>query len=168
MAAHISFRDIVFTDETPHVVIVVTTDVPCHLWCRLTSEHPRVHLNSVLRRGEPFMSELRFCFVAYEDNEQTEAGDTLEHTWRKPAWGYCITKWCYFWGYVAGVVSPSTSPFFKHHNTSTIYVPTWTLMFEEPWTGEVPGELVMEQVFFEPWGTLELYWQQIFLEPWTI
>jgi hypothetical protein len=62
------------------------------------------------------MSELRFCFVSYEDNEQAEPGDTYTHTWLKPAWGYCITKSVLFWGLVGGVVSPSTSPFFTYHN----------------------------------------------------
>lgn len=63
------------------------------------------------------MSELRFCFTVYEDNEQEEAGDTLTHTWIKPDWPPCTTKYFYLWGKVAGVTCVSTSPPFKHHNS---------------------------------------------------
>lgn len=63
------------------------------------------------------MSELRFCFTVYEDNEQEEAGDTLTHTFIKPAWSYCTTKYFYLWGKVSGVTCVSTSPPFHYHNT---------------------------------------------------
>lgn len=120
VAENISFRDVQFTDDFESVFITVTTDIPCHLYCRLTETKPQIHLQSVLRRGAPFMSELRFCFTSFEDNEQAEAGDTLTHTWEKPNWGFCVTKWCYFFGSVTGIYSPSTSPFFEHHNTFVI------------------------------------------------
>jgi len=116
VAEHISFRDVQFTGQVDQTLIVVTTDVPCHLFVRLTLEKPRIHSRSIERRGVALMSELRFCFVSFEDNEQAEPGDTLTHTWVKPNWGYCITKFCYFWGYVSDVVSPSTSPIFEYHN----------------------------------------------------
>ncbi|MCJ7828265.1 MAG: hypothetical protein MUP81_00795 [Dehalococcoidia bacterium] len=88
------------------------------------------------------MSELRFCFVSFEDNEQSEVGDTFTHTWVKPAWGYCVTKYVYFWGSVGGVTSPSTSPFFSFHNTynipppveATFYIPGSTSDATRRWS----------------------------------
>jgi len=62
--------------------------------------------------------DVRFCFTAYEDNEQLEGGDTLIHTFFKPAWPFSTTKWLYFWGEVNSEVSVSTSPIFKHQNTT--------------------------------------------------
>ncbi|MDO9334574.1 MAG: hypothetical protein Q7T57_08660, partial [Dehalococcoidales bacterium] len=125
-----------FTDAVDSVTIVVTTDIPCHLYCRLTSTEPQIHTASTLRRGVAFMSELKFCFVSYEDNEQTEAGDTLIHTWVKPAWGFCVTKWCYFWGLVGGLVSPSTSPFFKFHNDYIAPPPVEVVRKVAAWTDD--------------------------------
>ncbi len=122
MACHISFRSVSFVPAATTVTITVTTNVPCHLFCRLSKEPPRIHKKSVMRRGEAFMSELRFCFTVYEDNEQVEAGDTLEHTWVKPAWPFCTTKYFYLWGSISGVTCVSTSPPFHYHN-SYIYVP---------------------------------------------
>jgi hypothetical protein len=134
----ISFRDVTFQDFRYDVLITVTTDVPCHLFCRLTLVEPQIHTKPIYRRGVQFSSELRFCFVSYEDNEQQQAGDTLIHTWLKPNWSYCITKWVYFWGYIAGQPSPSTSPFFKHHN-SRIYPPDFHVGWETGLLGTAFG-----------------------------
>ena len=57
-----------------------------------------------------------YCFVAWQSVEQTEAGDTLIHTFEVPDWSYCQIKWLAFRGTVAGELSPSVSPIFKHHH----------------------------------------------------
>jgi len=185
MPANISFRDVTFSGQVSTVTITVTTDVPCHLWCRLTLEKPRIHTKTVERRGVTFNSELYFCFVAYEDNEQIEPGDTLIHSWVKPAWGYCVTKYVYFWGYVGGVVSPSTSPFFSYHNKFSLVIPTmyqrvlepWTyytppppamlFILLEPWSFFTPPTPAMHQLILEPWGQPAPAMHQLILEPWT-
>ena len=140
MALNISFREVTFTPHASTVEITVVTDIPCHLYCRLSETEPQIHRQSVRRRGVPFLTELRFCFVSYEDNEQDVEGDTLVHHWEKPAWGYCVTKWCYFWGYIGGVLSKSTSPIFKYHNN--LIISTYTLNVSSTAGGEVtePGE----------------------------
>jgi len=69
-----------------------------------------------MRRGIQFAEDVRFCFTVYEDNEQAQPGDTLNHTWYKRDWPPCTTKWLYFWGYITGLISPSTSPLFKYHH----------------------------------------------------
>jgi len=58
-------------------------------------------------------TDVRLCFVAYQDNEQDEAGDTLLHTFTKPLWTPCRPYWFYFHGEIAGQPSPSTSPYFQ-------------------------------------------------------
>lgn len=95
--------------------LVVTTDVPCHLWMKWTLEPPDKHPQSKWKRGLQVMDGLRYCFVATTDNEQEEAGDTLTHTFTKLNWPWCQTRWFYFYGSVGGLASPSTSPLFKLH-----------------------------------------------------
>lgn len=116
MESRISFRDFEFHSSTTGVRIIIYTDIPCHLFCRLTTEPPHIHKKPVLLRGVRFNDDVRFCFTVFEDNEQFEAGDTLVHTWWKPDWAVCTTKWCYIWGTVGGVVSSSTSAILTYHN----------------------------------------------------
>jgi len=121
---HISIRDVDFHPSTKGVRIRVWTDIACHLWCRLSEKEPWIHKKPSIRRGVPFVEDVRFCFTVYEDNEQHEPGDTLIHTFWKPDWPPCTTKWCYFWGYINGVLSVSSSPIFKYHNDGIDPLPT--------------------------------------------
>lgn len=75
---------------------LATTNKPVHLWLRLTDHPTRKHLSSELVRGETKMTDLKFCFTVYDDIEQEEAGDTLEHTFIVRGW----LKWqfCEPWG----------------------------------------------------------------------
>lgn len=57
-----------------------------------------------------------FCFDVYEDNEQEEAGDTITHTFIKPDWPVCQTRFFYFHGRIDGEPSPSTTAIFKQHH----------------------------------------------------
>lgn len=92
-----------------------TTDVPCHLFCRMTKVPPRKHVLPSARRGIYLQGDIRFCFVVYEDNEQEEAGDTLSHTWLKSNWPVCETRWFYFVGTQGGTPSVSETAIFKFH-----------------------------------------------------
>ncbi len=164
---HISIRDISFHASTEGVRIIAVTDIPCHLYCRLTSEEPWIHKKPSLRRGVQFAEDVRFCFTVFEDNDQNEWGDTLEHTWWKPDWPVCTTKWFYFWGYVAGKVAVSSSAFFKYHNDGVSPVPPWVLIFHEPWPPVLAPPFDFEQLYLEPWDEEGLRLDLIFLEPWT-
>lgn len=113
---NVSFRDITFTPVPGGVKIVVTTDIPCHLFCRHTPQSPHIHKKPVFRRGIWLNDDVRFCFVTYLDNEQIEPGDTYIHTFLKPGWPVDVTWYIYSWGTVAGTVSPSTSPIFEYHS----------------------------------------------------
>jgi len=95
--------------------LVATTDVPCHLWARMTTTPPRKHALPSYRRGLFMQGDIRFCFVVYEDNEQDEAGDTLIHTWHKSAWPICETRWFYFVGTILELPVVSESPIFQFH-----------------------------------------------------
>lgn len=95
--------------------IIIQTDVPSHLWMRWTLTPPKEHLTQRTKRGLPLMLEKYYCFDVYEDNEQEEDGDTLEHTFIKEPWPVCETRYFYFHGEIAGVASKSTTTIFKKH-----------------------------------------------------
>ncbi len=83
-----------------------------------------------IRRGVAFAEDVRFCFTVFEDNEQFESGDTLEHTWWKEAWPVCTTKWLYIWGKRAGETCVSTTAPFKYHNDGVEPVPAPDFMYQ--------------------------------------
>ena len=95
--------------------IFFTTDNPCHLFMRWTLVPPQQHKIPRLRRGVYLFDDKRFCFVAWHENEQQEAGDTLVHTFIKTAWPVCQTRYFYFVGTRAAEQQPSTSPIFTKH-----------------------------------------------------
>ena len=110
--------DIVETSTATGVEVVVTTDIPCHLWMRWSIKPPWIHSKAVLTRGLRTRDDVRFCFTVFTDNEQEDAGDTLIHTFLKEPWSVCETRYYYFHGTIGGVVSPSTSGIFKFHKTA--------------------------------------------------
>lgn len=113
----ISVRDVQYTEVVGGYHVIVTTDIPSHLFMRWTLTKPQIHSMPVLRRGLMMHADKYFCFTAYHDNEQEEAGDTLTHTFIKVPWPCCQTRYFYFWGSVAGVTSNSTTAFFTLHST---------------------------------------------------
>jgi len=87
---------------------------------RWTNQEPLKHPASKFVRGIELMAGLRYCFVAFHENEQLEPGDTLIHTFEKRNWQICETRWFYFIGTVQAEESPSASPIFKLHRTAEI------------------------------------------------
>ncbi|MBA7589986.1 hypothetical protein ES708_32085 [subsurface metagenome] len=74
------------------------------------------------------MSGVRWCFVNWKENEQEEPGDTLVHTFIKPDWPVCQTRWFYFLGTKQAEESPSASPIFHLHREAvpiTTYPSLW-------------------------------------------
>jgi len=112
---HWFLKDLKYTYLDDGFTLVAYTDVPCHLYARMTTKPPRKHALPSYRRGLFLQGDIRFCFVVYEDNEQAEVGDTLVHTFAKSAWPICETRWFYFVGTIAGLPSVSESPIFKFH-----------------------------------------------------
>ena len=114
---HISFRETNHsTAETGNIVTCVT-DIPSHIWLRWTILEPWIHRKPSYRRGIYLNDDVRFCFDVYNDVEQDEAGDTYIHTFTIAP---CVTGrlfWYYLWGYVNGVLAPSTSPILKYPST---------------------------------------------------
>jgi len=104
--------------------IVTTTDVACHQWLRHSFVKPKKHPKGVLVRGITMMTDVRFCFVAYEDLEQDEAGDTYTHTFTWLGWEPCQTRYFYFWATSEEENMRSTSPIFsKHYPYTQIFYP---------------------------------------------
>jgi len=151
-----------YTETT--VTLVVTTDKPVHLYMRWTLTKPLLHPSEVYRRGMLIMAGTRFCFVSFHENEQEEAGDTLVHTFIKPDWPVCQTRWFYFIGQKQSIESPSASPIFHYHHVE----PIPRLIFLEPWSewGVIPPP-EMELIFLEPWSTYLPTMEQVFCEPWS-
>ncbi len=116
MPVYFSVRAVEFQPTPAGVNIRAWTDIPCHLFVRLSRKKPWIHKKPSLRRGVAFAEDVRFCFTVYEDNEQSESGDTLIHNWSKTDWPPCTTKYLYFWGYVSGAVSVSSTAFFNYHH----------------------------------------------------
>lgn len=102
--------------NTPDMLKLVTwTSVPCHLFMLWTIVPPGEHLDPLYRRGIHIGDALRTCFVDWSSNEQEEPGDTMYHTFLKPAWPICETRYFTLRGTVAGEWSPSASPIFHYH-----------------------------------------------------
>jgi len=147
MPEHFSMRSISQLETPSGYLFVVITDVPCHLWMRITTRKPWRHKTPVLERGLLIHYDYKLCFVTYHDNEQEEPGDTLVHTFIKEPWDICETRWFYFHGTIGGEASPSTTCFFEKHRR---YVP-YVLLHYEPW-GHIPTFMPnLRLLFIEHW-----------------
>lgn len=107
--------NIVQTETADGYQIVVTTNVPAHLFLRWTLAPPGQHIKTVMQRGAPVQKIIDQCFVATNDINQAEAGDTLTHTFLVEPWPVCQTRWFYFWGCRVMQRQPSTSPIYEKH-----------------------------------------------------
>lgn len=109
--------------------VVTTTDVACHQWLRHTERVPQKHSKPVERRGLLISWDARFCFVAFDDLEQDEDGDTFTHTFTWTGWETCMTRYFYFWATNAGEKMKSTSCIFSKHYTAPPFGPPVTAHF---------------------------------------
>ena len=167
MPQHISVRDVCLHASTTGVRIYAVTDIPCHLCVRLSRRKPWIHKKPSLRRGVAFAEDVRFCFTVFEDNEQNEWGDTLEHTWWKTDWPVCTTKYFYIWGYAGGIVAVSTTAIFSWHNDGVDPWEGWGLIFMEQWSLLFPYPLELQLIFFETWTFFYVDLELKFFEPWS-
>lgn len=133
-------------------IIRVTTDIPVHLFMRWTNVEPVKHAETLIRRGISLPYATRFCFVAWEENEQLEPGDTLQHTFVKPNWAVCETRWFYFIGTKQAEETPSASAIFKKHRQE---IPEDTLMKTftsiEPQLFNAPGSDAWQEIDASHW-----------------
>ncbi len=129
--------------------LVLTSDVPCHLYMRWSTLKPWAHKKAVTERGYTFMGDVRYCFDVYHDNEQDEPGDTLTHTFVKEPWPGCETRYFYFHGTIAGNPTPSTTGLFKKHRPVEANYP----YFIEPWTYIVVPPPDYALYFTERWSS---------------
>ncbi len=112
---HFAVMNVTYTYLNDGYTIVVTTDTPCHLYCRMTDKPPWKHKQPSFRRGLYIIGDVRFCFTVYEDNDQLEAGDTTTHTFIKDGWKVCEDRWFYFVGTIDGLPVESQSAIFQFH-----------------------------------------------------
>lgn len=128
MTCYISYRDVSWELLSDGYKITVITDVASHLIMRYSLNPPQYHTVPVLRRGLFLHGDRYFCFTAYHENEQEEAGDVLVHTFIKTMWPSCQTRYFYFYGSIAGEWCVSVSPVFKLHFLAPPvqdFYPTW-------------------------------------------
>jgi len=112
--------NIAYSPAPTTLPLSIETNTPCHLTCYYTDKEPGSHRTSRNQRGLTRPWGVYYCFVAWQSLEQTEAGDTLIHTFEILDWSYCQTKWLAFRGTVAGELSPSVSPIFKYHHPGVL------------------------------------------------
>ena len=93
----------------------LTTNTPAHLWLRYTYTEPVKTSIPKAKRGALWYYDNKMCFVAWQECEQDEPGDTLIHTFSCDIFPYCVPVWYYLWGTIGGVPSPSNSAIFKAH-----------------------------------------------------
>ena len=106
--------DIFYTHWDIGLTICIPTSVPCHLICYYTDKKPLKHHTTAIVRGLKVPWDTYFCFVAWQQVEQEEEGDTLYHTFPIPTWLEGQTKWFTFKGEVDSIQSPSVGPIFSH------------------------------------------------------
>jgi len=164
MTPHWALKEIHQEVTKTGIKIMIWTFQPCHLWMRWTTTEPQYHPVQRTLRGLPLMTDRSFCFVAYQDNEQEEDGDTYVHTFIKEPWAHCETRWFYFHGRMASEHSPSTSAIFEKHR----FAPEWWIIILEPWqvTPEPPPftRLILEPWTFDPSPPI---FERIIYERWT-
>ena len=112
---HFALMDLTYTYLDDGFTIVATTDVPCHLFLRMSKKPPWKHVLPAYRRGLRLTGDIRFCFTVFEDNDQEEAGDTLQHTFIKGGWPFCEHRWFYFVGEIDGQTVVSETCIFEFH-----------------------------------------------------
>ncbi len=121
--------DIEYTPTATGLEIVVTTNVPCHLYCYWTAHEPQKHLIPILTRGIELHTQLKMCFVDWTENEQEEPLDTLTHTFIKEPWAECETRWLTFRAKVMNEWVKSVGPIFKKHRVAPPYGPPVTVRY---------------------------------------
>jgi len=151
--------------DANEATIVLTTNVPCHLSMFWTTKQPWVHRQARIVRGLAVPWDAYWCFAVWTENEQEEEGDTLVHTFIKPDWKYCETRWFCFRGTIEGELSPSDSAIFsKHYDGKYLKAITelWT------WLGDAVPDLTL--TLDEPWtwlGDEQPDWTQVIEELWS-
>lgn len=116
-------KTIVYNERPDGLQVVVTTDRLITLYLRWTLAPPGQHIKEVMTRGAPVQKVIDQCFVATNDINQVEEGDTLTHTFNVDGWPVCQTRWFYFWGTRAMKRVPSVSPIYEKHRVAPT-VPT--------------------------------------------
>lgn len=119
---------------TNAIIAFCTTDNPCHLTLHHTTVDPRKHQVTRTVRGLTVPWKTYFCFVAWTPVEQTEAGDTLIHSFIIPSWYLDGHRYFAITGTVSAIDSPSCSPIFTHTHTGLdlIHNPSYEVFTSPP------------------------------------
>lgn len=147
--SHFTVIDIQWYVTLTGYLFHVTTDIPCHLYFYWTDKEPEKHPYTVLIRGQPLSGRARFCFVTWHQNSQIEPGNTITHTFYKPNWPICQTRYITFRASIGGFWCKSSTAIFSLHRTyADIH-----LLLTETWDWYyIPCPDFSTLVLFEPWA----------------
>ena len=107
----------------PDIIWTLTTDIPCHLFIRVSDKPPWKQAGTHYKRGVVFHHAPNVYFAWHFEEEQQEPGDTTQHTFQFYFNFSCQTLWWYAYGTVDGKDSPSISPFYHQHYLEPTYTP---------------------------------------------
>ena len=127
---HWALLDYSITSTPTQVTLITHTSTPAHLFAHYTTIQPVRTLLPRIRRGIQVFCYPRWSFTSQGYIEQTEPGETLEHTFIFDPWLNCITRWVLLSAQTDLTIKDSSGPILKYHNyTATRYeyflIPTY-------------------------------------------
>ena len=104
----------------PPYKVITHTSIPTHLTLNYSTNPITPTERIRYHRGVPFTRDPHLSIEPTIPLAQEETGDTVYHTHLIPNHPSCTTVNYYFTGKVAGILSPSRSPFFSVHFTAPL------------------------------------------------
>lgn len=153
---HWALKDYWYLETGTGGNILATTDKVCHLTEYWGLKKPNSSKFFRIIRGIWVYCGKKWRLYKPFATVQSEAGDTLLHTFVHAIWPSCQTHWWTFKGQVEGKNSPSTSAFFKYHRVAPPFGPPVTVKFysnPHPETTSVDG-YAARQAALQTWAGL--------------
>lgn len=108
--------DYTLANVASQVVITGHTSKAAHLYAHWTNQEPIRTLLSRIRRGIELQCYPAWAFHSQGYIEQTEPGNTTEHTFDFSPWASCITLWILMSAQTDLTIKDSSGPILKYHN----------------------------------------------------
>lgn len=113
---HWALLDYTLTPIASQVIITGHTSRAAHLYAHYTNQEPVRTLLPRIRRGLQIFCYPRWAFTSQGYIEQTEPGETIEHTFDFTPWASCITLWILLSAQTDLTIKDSSGPILKYHN----------------------------------------------------
>lgn len=129
---HFLVLSFTYTCGISQVTFVCVTDVPCNMTAHITDQRPAIRRVPTTKRGADFTLSSLTCFVGIKTVTQSEAGDTLTHTFVIPLSAYDVTFYWYLTATYGGKPSQSMSQIFWHSCPKPTYPPATAKFYSYP------------------------------------